>query len=314
MLKTIARPHFDPLQLATKFAFPILKVTELMSEIKESTTFLPSLGLIKIHGQDSTKFLQGQLTINPEKVEQGGSSLAAVCNPQGRIIGLFWMVRHADAFLLVLPKDNIENTLNHLKKYAVFFKTTIEDNTNSHLLVASSSAASNEFPNEMLRFPVKPESNIGIAILQGDGQDSPLLISESNDNESDWFYQLAKHGVPWISGDASSLFLPHYINLPALEAIDFTKGCFTGQEVIARMQYKGKLKTHLQLLESAQAVHTAPGTKVTAGEKSVGEVVCSASNGDKVGVLLCVLKDTSLDQEKFQLNQENGPILKLTKN
>ena len=285
-----------------------------MSHIKVSNTTLPSLGVIKIDGTDSIKFLQGQLTINPEKLEAGASSLAAVCNPQGRIIGLFWIVRNADDFFLVLPRDNVENTLTHMKKYAVFFKTTIEDSSDNHILVGLDDSTSSQLTNEMVRFPVKPESKLSIAILQNDGQDLQSLESESSGDESDWFYLLAKQGVPWISSDASSLFLPHYLNLPALEAVDFTKGCFTGQEVIARMQYKGKLKTHLQTLESAQLAHIAAGTKVMAAEKSAGEVVCSASNTEKMSMLLCVLKDSYLDQEKFHLNQENGPILKLTKN
>ncbi|MCW8879542.1 MAG: hypothetical protein OQJ89_13500 [Kangiellaceae bacterium] len=285
-----------------------------MSDIKESTTLLPSLGVIRISGQDSIKFLQGQLTINPEKVEQGSSSLAAVCNPQGRVISLFWIAKSGDEFLLVLPKDNIDNTLNHLKKYAVFFKTTIKDCANSHFVAAINSSPSDGLLDVAIQFPAKLDSSLDIAILRNDNQNSQELNSKPGNGEPDWFYQLAKQGIPWISSEASGLFLPHYLNLPALGAVDFSKGCFTGQEVIARMHYKGKLKTHLQILESDQEIHVTPGTKITTEEKSVGEVVCSASNTGKIGVLLCVLKDSSLDREKFHLNQKNEPILKLTKN
>jgi hypothetical protein len=166
-------------------------------KLKTETIF----GLIKVAGADAGKLLQGQLTCDIQSLGDNQYQLAAHCNPQGRVISLFYIIHLNNAYYLLMPHNMLDITLSALKKYAVFYKSTLED-------------ASQELTD----------------VLQQIG--NPTLFD-------------VKTGVPRIHPQTSGLFLPHDINLDQLNAISFDKGCYTGQEIIARMQYRGKLKKRM---------------------------------------------------------------------
>jgi len=265
---------------------------------------LNSLGLVTISGNDSTKLLQGQITTNPDNISEDEFSLSAICNPQGRCIAVFWIKKHSDNFQLIMPADNIENFSQHLKKYAVFYKVEISS-PQSQIL---GTLAFHDSQENISFFPLESEKTQACMALVTDDASSDIeYMSEEN-----WFADIAKNKICWINGDASSEFLPHNIDLPELGAIDFKKGCFTGQEVIARMQYKGKLKSHLQLMVGDDIGQITPKRKVFSGDTSVGEVVCGVTDEAKKSYLLTILKDKSLEEKNFRLSSENGPILKLS--
>src|SRR5687767_5330488 len=88
-----------------------------------------TLGLIKISGADAEKLLQGQLTCDVKTLVEGQPSLAALCNPQGRVVSLFYLALLNGQYYLLLPENMIDITLNSLKKYAVFYKTSLENAT-----------------------------------------------------------------------------------------------------------------------------------------------------------------------------------------
>lgn len=263
-------------------------------------TVLPSLGCLKLSGPDTIKFLQGQLTINAENITKHSFILGSVCNPKGRCISVYWATQLEQDVYLIMPENIVESTKEHLSKYAVFFKTELSNESQS-LQILGQFIKNREIVFQIL---VK-ESN--------------STISTEKD-ESLWFSQLAEQKIPWINQTVQGEFLPHNLNLPKLNAVDFKKGCFTGQEVIARMQYKGKLKSHMQLLKSEEAISDTKtieslNAKIPLfcdGKKS-GDVICSSviANGDVT--LLALMNDRDLNGENFRLIDENGPILKLIK-
>ena len=275
-----------------------------------SLHLLESLGLVTIGGQDASKLLQGQLTINPEKITNSEFSMAAVCNHQGRCIAVFWITRESDSFQCVMPKANIENFISHLKKYAVFYKVEIDSPESS---IIGSVENSEVIPRDIDSNTIESLKMINSQFAHIKLSVHPPLASAADlENESNWFVELAKAGICWIDDKGSSSFLPHNINLPNLGAVDFKKGCFTGQEVIARMQYKGKLKSHLQLLTADQPLSVHTGEKLECEGKNCGEVVCSAVLDGNVTYVLVILKDSYLNSKNFQLASKNEPILKLS--
>lgn len=139
--------------------------------------------------------------------------------------------------------------------------------------------------------------------------DLPLISNEQN-----WLYFLAYHRIPWLNSASQSQFLPHNLDLPMLEAVDFDKGCYTGQEVIARMQYKGKLKSHMQLFECDTAVNAQATDKIVDGEQTVAEVICGATGNNGRTAILALVKDRYLESKSFRLKEQNGPILQLLNN
>ncbi len=220
--------------------------------------------IIKISGIDATKFLQGQITVDVTQLVNDLPCLAAHCNPQGRIISLFYIVLHQNDYYLFLPTEMASLALQALKKYAIFFKATLE----------------------MIE---KPPANVQI----------PTKLSD------------IAAGVPAIYVNTSTIFLPHELNLPSLNAVSFNKGCYTGQEIIARMQYRGKLKKHLYRGSLATGSILNPGSDLFYQNDhsiSVGATVVDSilTDTDEQQILLVTDETHAKDHHLFMT--EGNPI------
>ena len=206
-------------------------------------------GLLKISGPDAKKLLQGQLTCDMDEITSDACCFGALCNPQGRVISLFHVFQIENAYFLLLPRNMITLTQDVLKKYAVFFKTTLSDSSDAINTVLNQTVLS--------------------------------ILNTRN-------LQRIEKKIPEIHPVTSGKFLPHDINLHELNAINFDKGCFTGQEIIARMQYRGKLKNHLYLANVTTKTPPIPGVEVYNNEsKACGTLVdVSLKSGDTYAILM----------------------------
>ena len=263
---------------------------------KEIQFNLASYTFIDVTGNDAHRFLQGQMTVDADSPKSNEAILAALCNPKGRIVSLFHISKTDRGYRLFLPKTIASQTQVHLKKYGVFFKVDILiADENLHLLVSNQSSTESIESIEIMGTP------FSIVIMD--------TINEDCVKEVVWYQTLAENKIPWLTAETCEQFLPHNLNLPALNAIDFKKGCFTGQEVIARMQYKGKLKQRLQLLQGEQIIESESlkqTNKILQDDKKIGEVICSINHENKC-LLLGLIKDSADQSETFQLeNTENN--------
>lgn len=195
-----------------------------------------SLSRLRVEGQDAATFLQGQITadihhlnfIVPCQTDERTTGLAALCNRQGRVITLFWIIKTDNGFHLLLPTVLAEKVAQYLKIFIFRAKVTlaIEDVTESDLTT---------LPSELI--------------------------------------------IPWITESNSEAYVPQMLSLDILGAISFKKGCYTGQEIVARMQYLGKHKRRLALIEvSSQNVLAINEKLVTASGKDAGEIVYFEGN------------------------------------
>lgn len=280
-------------------------------------TELTSYSFVDVTGDDAAKFLQGQLSINTATPTYENACLATLCNPKGRIVSLFHIAQTTGGFRLFMPKDTILACINHLKKYGVFYKIEINQMNQQRVLgIISESNIELTHKNSTL-----PETNIYSTVsrmlLVSLPMDKPIteLAQEFSlqvtSEENSWYWELAQNRICWLTEQSVEQFLPHNLNLPALSAVDFKKGCFTGQEVIARMQYKGKLKQHLQLLKSQSDTDILPGTKLIQDEKNVAEVICATHRRGKGSLVLAIMKDSANKQQIFTSAAKNSPILDL---
>ena len=214
--------------------------------------------IIQISGIDSAEFLQGQITNDINLVSNDKFIDSAVCNVQGRVISLFMIRKYAEDFQIIVDSSLSVKLLNHLKKYAVFFKT---------------------------------EMNIISQLSKG-----LVVISDE-----EWEKDCIKKGRAEINDHLSEKFTPHELNYHKNEIINFQKGCFTGQEVIARMQYRGKLKFALarfgikksQLMERGEMLTNHAG-------KNIGQVIMFAGN---IG-LMSLKNSSNLENDIFKGNKE----------
>lgn len=214
-------------------------------------------GLIELRGEDSLKFLQGQVTCDLNTLEPDQVLSGSHCTPKGRVIFLFSAQLLADDHLVLETHPSVVSiALASLKKYAVFFKTKIED----------ISAQSGDFPSTLNN----------LQRLQG--------------------------GIPDITEATTDLFIPQMLNLDALDFISFKKGCYTGQEVVARAHYLGTVKRRMYRLLLPQGYLPQPGEAIHNSEdKALGTVV-NAQIAENQVEMLAVLSSSASDCDSMVIN------------
>ncbi len=260
---------------------------------------LSHLGLVKVSGTDAKKLLQGQLTCHLDDITSAQGHLGAHCNPQGRVISLFYIFLFQDAYYLLMPRHLMPIAMAALKKYAIFYKTELTDASKDLSVLGW----------------IKTTEERGLIIsLKEHRQELPEHFAQAPFLTSQEWKQLdLQEGIPAIYPETSGKFLPHEINLEKLGAIHFEKGCYTGQEIIARMHYRGKLKNHLYhaMIISVSPLH--PGTDVYSQQnqeiKTSGVIVdaCLATNAhdQQYDVLMVTDDSNAKPQHLFLNNHEN---------
>ncbi|OGT53890.1 MAG: hypothetical protein A3E84_00790 [Gammaproteobacteria bacterium RIFCSPHIGHO2_12_FULL_42_13] len=202
---------------------------------------MKTLGILRLSGENTESFLQGQLTCDMRLLKKHGDySLAACCDHRGRVLANFWVVRWEEDYLFILPKNMCDITQTHLTKYAVFSKVSINNEDQLSIQKASLAGAvvnsSNNHSNEMT-------------------------------DEDLWRKQNIQDGLVLIQPKTSLLFTPQMINLDKLSGVSFTKGCYVGQEIIARTQHLGTLKRHLHRMTLKTPLQPGDPLKNDTGEE-----------------------------------------------
>lgn len=219
---------------------------------------LTQYGLISISGPDASKFLQGQLTADIEALAVGTTTLAAHCNAKGRMHSSFFLhCLNSQDYLLVLPVDVLNTAMTALKKYAVFSKVELKDLSPEYAAIGVSS--DNDAPIPAIGNTVKAAFSVPVTGIGRIDYFAKSTLSEVANNfdclASDklgaavnwcgsalWEKRLVGAGIGLVQHASIEEFIPQMLNYDYIEGISFTKGCYTGQEIIARMKYRGKVK------------------------------------------------------------------------
>ncbi|MBC8025071.1 MAG: folate-binding protein YgfZ [Steroidobacteraceae bacterium] len=196
------------------------------------STGADALGVLTFRGPDAARFLQGQLSAEVEKLGDGSSSLAGLHNPQGRVIALLALGRTSpEEVRAILPRELIEPVAMRLRKYVLRAKVSIEQDS-SHRVIGTNAATATQ-----------------PTIVWGDRRLVVMEMSADIDGaitREQWERLDVEAGIPQIYAATSESFVAQMLNLDLLGAIAFDKGCYTGQEVIARAHYRGRVKRRLQ--------------------------------------------------------------------
>ncbi|WP_176511011.1 CAF17-like 4Fe-4S cluster assembly/insertion protein YgfZ [Pseudomonas faucium] len=285
-------------------------------------------GILAVRGSDAGKFLQGQLTCNINYLSLEHAGLGARCMVKGRMQSSFRILPEGNGYLLAMASDLLEAQLADLKKYAVFSKATLSDESAAWVRfgLQQGDAALQALG---LSVPASAGATVRhdglIAITASVGRvelwvpaDSAARVRETlaatlpEGSLNDWLLGQIRAGIGQVMGPTRELFIPQMINLQAVDGVSFKKGCYTGQEIVARMQYLGKLKRRQYRLALAEQQVPAPGTEIfspTHGS-SVGEVVLAASTGQGCE-LLAVLSADAVEDDNLHLGSLQGPRLAL---
>lgn len=293
---------------------------------------LPSLGTLSLTGPESGKFLQGQTSTDFREIEKGRVLPGAICSLKGRVLFSFIAIPDAENVLLVLPADQLEAALTHLKKYALFSRTQLTDTRPgialagvigpdaeaiAQSLVGTAPAAGRMAKNDNGKWAVRMGADnrylLGLP-AETLAREWPALQQDATQKirvgaESLWWAADIRDGFASIFAASRGLFQPQELNYQALEAVSYNKGCYTGQEVVARLYFRGKLKQRLYRLQ-ADASPPAIGSGVFSGSVHVGDVVMAASIDTEKNELLAVVKNDAVLAGNLTLG-ENGPALRV---
>lgn len=248
--------------------------------------------LLQLTGEDAARFLQGQVTCDVEKLSNGASSMAAHCNPKGRVISLFHLLKAEDCFYLSLPTSMLALTQQSLGKYLVFFKSqfNVIDKHSSYGITFDADETGERLP------PLPKDSKV----FQLAGQGTRYQVFSSNPIDTNanttWEHDNILSGCPIIYPETSGQFLPHELNLPSLGGVSFKKGCYTGQEIISRMHHLGKIKTHLYQAQTPQLFHNGQPL-VKEDSQPMGYIVNIALNAQNYYTCLANLKEVAVEKK-----------------
>lgn len=286
--------------------------------------------ILCVAGADAQRFLQGQLTCDVNLLPDPGSTLGARCNPKGRIQSSFRLLRQAqDTFLLALHKDVLESQSSDLGKYAVFFKARISDASNQWIRFGLwGPQAAQALQHAGFSAPEQTDQvsrcALGVVIrVPGQERYEVWLAAETALSTLDlmqafapaqslnaWLLLQIRNGLGEVQGATRESFIPQMLNLQLFGAVSFRKGCYTGQEIVARMQYLGKLKRRMfRLLLTGDQMLPAGAVIVSQADgRALGEVVLSARAGAQVETLAVLQKDAAQLVQLSAFDSE-GPLM-----
>jgi folate-binding protein YgfZ len=285
-------------------------------------------GVLAVRGPDASKFLQGQLTCNLNYLTAETSSLGARCTPKGRMQSSFRIVLDGDGYLLAMAGELLQPQQADLSKYAAFSKSRLSDESSQwcRFGLAGGDGSLVSLGLDLSQTADSVARNNGmIAIRLADGraelwvpqveaaQTRARLAAQLHEAPVNrWQLDQVRAGMGQVFGSTRELFIPQMINLQALGGVSFKKGCYTGQEIVARMQYLGKLKRRLHHLsiEGMQDDLPAAGVEIFSPVhgSSVGEVVMAASSAEGIELLAVVQEDAAADGRLYLGSPDGLPM------
>ena len=274
---------------------------------------LQNYEFIRISGADRISFLQGQLSCNTDLLCAGRSLTGALCNLKGRVIADFRLVEHNEDIIMQCAAGMAEKIHATLSKYAVFSKVELsqlqsKDNSAPVALgiigrgmvealsilgldlPESSDGVSSSATSKVVRVSGLTER---IEIWMHTKAAAEQLLASLEEDKSDdlepWLKADIEAGIVHVTPNLSEEFTPQLLNYDLSGLIDFKKGCYTGQEIVARMFYRGTAKRRLQLASSSHSISESSKVVVRASEDSGEDILAFSNTGGIDHLLLAVL-------------------------
>lgn len=295
--------------------------TSLIDTPIDGAVRLDTLGVIRAQGADAAQFLQGQLTNDFLLLGRDEARLAAFCNAKGRMQASFIGFRVSpEEIWLICSSDLLASTLKRLSMFVLRAKVKLSDASQDlavwglagNAVPAALSMAQWHMTTEGTRYCVRLPSAQGCArALMIQPVDSPAP-SVSVVSSVQWQWLEVRSGVTMLTQPLFELFVPQMLNYESVGGVNFKKGCYPGQEVVARSQFRGTLKRRTYLAHST--VSAEPGHDVFHAsdlEQPCGTVVLSAENPQGGFDLLVSMQTSAADGQSLTIGQPDGPPLSL---
>jgi len=311
-------------------------------EIKIATTDdvitdLSYIGLISAQGNDAQTFLQGQLTNDVRDVTGQHSQLSGYCSPKGRLLAIFRLFLNDDKYYLQLPAELLQPVIKRLGMYVLRSKVTLEDASHSMVHIGLSGPKSDSLLKVSIgELPQDVDQVIAaskIIVIRIPGIQPRYELFGPVDGIKQLWEQLSMHatpvgsgcwkrldimaGIPVIYAKTMDSFVPQMVNLETLEGISFKKGCYTGQEVVARLHYRGNLKRRMYLAHADSPIAPQAGDTLyspDAGDAEGTGIIVDAQVSPGGGYdVLAVVRMPYAETSNIHLYNNEGALLHFLK-
>jgi folate-binding protein YgfZ len=293
---------------------------------------LTEWGLLRVSGEDAASFLQGQATCDINALTDGGLGSGAFCTPKGRVIASFRIARSENAFFLLLANELVPVIHKRLQLYVMRSRVMLEDlSSQYHQIGAMGPGIKAALDLAVQEFPRTPgltwskDMRHGVMKVSENPARYLLLIKANHDWSQEHLGQLQPihpdawesgeiaAGFPWVTAATSEEFLPQMLNLDCLAGIGFSKGCYTGQEIVTRTHYLGQLKRRMFRLCCTSDIPVDVGAVIYAELepeiKTAGHIVNACQSDGGHIECLAVLSLELADSLHLRATDPQGPLL-----
>ena len=288
-------------------------------------------GLIRVTGEEARDFLQGQLTNDIRRVSESRAQLSGYCTPKGRMLALFLVFEQEGALYLQLPRERLEAVLERLRMFVLRSRVELADVSDEKTLAGVAGSGCAELFGDLPEEPFVCRQEQSLTLIRMPGETarvqmvgSPAAMTAFHQahahrlqraDDDYWPLQNIRAGLPTVVDATAEAFVPQMCNLDLLGGISFTKGCYTGQEVVARMRYLGQLKRRMYLARIDATPCPAPGQRLfspsSRSAQGAGKVVDARPRPGGGCEALVVAEIRAFESGDLRLEDAEGPPLSL---
>ena len=277
---------------------------------------LSPLSLYRISGDEAEAFLQGQLSNDITELDPGQCQLHAYCNPKGRALALLRLMRHDNGFWMLVPSVIGQQLVTRLRMYVLRAKVVIEHAVNHRIFcLASHLESGHALPDSIERYSVDGIIKRQVVIASTKRDPAPILEiwhGWDRGDYSTWRMVDILSAVPQVVAQTTEMFIPQMINLDLVNGVSFKKGCYPGQEIIARLRYLGKLKQRMLVGKIEDDECPAASTPIFSENKpnqKAGAIVDAVSIGNRQHIFTAMVPANSVCNGILTTGSPDGPSI-----
>ncbi len=283
---------------------------------------LSQFGVIRFSGEGAQSFLQGQLTCDVNKVSDQLAQIGSYCTPKGRMLASFHLWKSDDTYLMQLPVDLCASIQKRLSMFVMRAKVKLTDESDSLVRIGfagSGSAAVVETlksDSSLLSVISHAQDRFELIITP---EKAPAIWARLTERAKPvgaacWDWLVVRSGAPVILPATQDLFIPQMVNLDIIEGVSFKKGCYPGQEIVARTHYLGKIKRRMYLANIQTTEPVVAGDELFSAdmaEQSCGKIVNAVPSPNGGIDVLAVIQVSSVEAGDIYCNQLDGSKLEI---
>jgi len=296
---------------------------------------LSHFSTVVIAGGDAAEFIQGQFTNDVDKVDANNSQISGFCNNKGRLIANFHLFQNQQNYFISIKSDLVERSISHLQNYVLRAEVAIQDISEQliHIGISGKNAGSLLAPfidNLSTTVDSVSSNDNYIAIcVAGNTPRYEIFCSFEHAktlwqtitgkakvvNGVYWDYLNIQNGLPFIDNNTSEEFVPQMTNMDLINGISFEKGCYTGQEIVARTHYLGKQKRRTYRIKITSETEPETGEQLATASSTenqyIGTLVTVYSVSENEYEALAVIQIKSVQEENLKLKNTGSDVVLL---